>query len=139
MMEYLKDVFKKILGKIKGPERKKLAENCIIMVIIGVVLILVAGPLLGGKKDNGAGSEKRILEHDDSDVYESGNPDFLEKKVEALLSSIMGAGKTEVMITHYSGTEKITAYDLKKKSSETDETDSEGGRRTISQSEYEST
>jgi stage III sporulation protein AG len=138
-MGYFKEVIQKIKKRVTGTDRKKLTENAIIIVIIGIILLLAAGPILGRKKEGSASettnSQNKVASSDLTPV----NADHTERKLEELLSGMLGGGKVQVMITYYNSTEKITAYDIKKSSSETEEIDSEGGKRTIIESEYEST
>ena len=108
-------------------------------MIIGIILLLAAGPILGIKKEGSASETINSQNKGDSSNLTPVNADHTERKLEELLSGMSGAGKVQVMITYYNGIEKITAYDIKKSSSETEEIDSEGGKRTIIESEYEST
>lgn len=137
-MEYLRKIYRKVRDKVNATQRKKLVENCAIMLVVGVILIIAAGPFLGGNKDKNIEEVRKTQEQGETGIQTVSAYDFLERKMEALLSNIRGAGKVDVMITYYSGTEKVPAFDVKKKNSETDETDSEGGKRNITQSEYES-
>ena len=50
-----------------------------------------------------------------------------------------GVGKVDVMITYVTSSENVPAYDIKKNQSGTQEKDSGGGTRNISQEEYDST
>ena len=138
-MGYFKEVIQKIKKRVTGTDRKKLTENAIIIVIIGIILLLAAGPILGIKKEGSASETINSQNKGDSSNLTPVNADHTERKLEELLSGMSGAGKVQVMITYYNGIEKITAYDIKKSSSETEEIDSEGGKRTIIESEYEST
>lgn len=138
MMDYLEKLFEKVRKGIKGMGRKKLIENCVVIVIIGIILIIAAGPLFKRKKDSSIEQARIASIQSENEAAAAERPDSVERKMEALLSSIMGAGKVEVMITYYTGIEKVTAFDIKKSSSNTEESDAEGGKRNISQSEYES-
>jgi len=132
-------VMQKLKSRIMSLDKKKLAENSIIVVIVGIILILASGPLFGRKGEKSLAEAGKISTQGEDSFMTAGNMDITERKLEEILSKMSGAGKVEVMITYYTGIEKITAYDVKKSDSKTEEIDSEGGKRTISESEYEST
>jgi stage III sporulation protein AG len=138
-MEHFKEIIQKIKKKLTGTDRKKLTENAIIIVIIGIILLLAAGPIFGRKKEGSTSETINSQDKGASSNLMPVNGDQTERKLEELLSGMLGAGKVQVMITYYNSIEIITAYDIKKSSSETEEIDSEGGKRTIIESEYEST
>lgn len=135
-MGYLKGLLEKANEKIKGMGRKRIIENCAVIVVLGIILILVAGQLFGGRKNNPAQkpSPEETGRINAEVMQEPG--DQLEKRMEDILSEIKGAGKVQVMITYSSGTEIITAKDIDERTSKTEEADSEGGKRSMSQREY---
>ncbi len=137
-MGILKTAFDRIKEWAEGKGRKKLVENCIIMVIIGIILIIAAGPLLGTGKKSSIEKVRERTEEIGTNGSSTQIAETLERKMEAILSNMHGAGKVEIMITFYSSEEIVPAYDLDKRSSNTEETDSEGGKRIVDESDYKS-
>lgn len=120
----LKDVFD--LNKIKkaGPEK------WIILVAVGILIVVLTIP---AKKE----PEEEIVpviqsEETVSDSYETD----LEKKLEELLSKIDGAGTVNVMITLEESEEIVFQTDSSLESNITEETDSDGGQRTVNSNSY---
>ncbi len=81
---------------------KKIKHIEIIIGIIAVVLMIIIYTGVSAKNKNSS-----VLDAEKTIVYEE-NDDW-GKKLADILSNIEGVGKTEVMITYVSTTEKITA------------------------------
>jgi stage III sporulation protein AG len=134
------DFMKRLKEMLEGKNRKKLVENTVIVIIIGVIVIIAASTFLNGSKDSGAsqppaGEQENIQT---AALTQAGSGDSTEDELAAILSKIQGVGRVEVMITYVSGKESVPAYDTRKNESSTDEKDSGGGTRSISQGEYDS-
>lgn len=138
------DQFKKLVEKIKSmtesKNKKKLIENSVIAIIIGIILIITAGTLFGGGGKKGAeeiqqqsrGTElvsKPLIQEDNSSI---------QKEMEAILSQVAGAGKVDVMITYETGKESVPATNVKRNDNSTQEKDTSGGTRDITQNDFES-
>lgn len=137
------DQFKKLLEKIKSmtesKNKKKLIENSVIAIIIGIILIITAGTLFGGGGKKGTdeqqqskGTElvsKPLVQEDSSSI---------EKEMEEILSQMAGAGKVDVMITYETGKESVPATNVKRNDNSTQEKDTSGGTRDITQNDFES-
>ncbi|NMB96558.1 MAG: stage III sporulation protein AG [Clostridiaceae bacterium] len=143
------NMLKKLLA---GQDKKKILENSIIVIIIGVILI-VAGNTIFTKNedtfsninrqanlvpDNQEGKGENDNNTDAAEVSKPGNRNGLEEKMEEILSQIKGVGKVSVMITYEAGYEKVPAYDQNENRSATQEEDNNGGKRTITQSNSDS-
>jgi len=142
------EIFNSIISKIKkwiaDQDKKKLIENTAIVIIVGVIIIIAGSTLFGGNDGGDPGYPLEIQQPAaealaaDNEQKANTGPDELESRLRTLLSQIQGAGKVDVMITYSSAGESIPAYDVKKSTENTEEKDSEGGTRNISQEEYES-
>jgi len=136
----------KIIGRIKEwiarHDRKKLAENTAIVIIIGVIIIIAGSAILAPGKSR---SDAPVQETARSGtvpadtVQEAEKEADIEARLKSILSQIDGVGKVDVMITYSSTAEKVPAYDIKRSQDETEEKDSAGGTRKIRGEEYEST
>jgi len=143
----ISDIFKKFLN---GQDKRKILENSIIVIIIGVILIVAGGTIFTknvdiysstNKQDNFnlEPSERNVVNSNDSvEVSNSVSKNSLEERMEKILSQIEGVGKVSVMITYEAGTERVPAYDKSERRNETQEEDNNGGKRTITQNDLES-
>jgi stage III sporulation protein AG len=133
------DFFKKLKAKIEGQDRKKLIENTVIVIIIGIVLLIAGSTLFHGKEAAGAGNEKEAAARAASPDSSPTAGDDAESRLKALLSQMKDVGKVDVMITYAVSKEDVPAYDVKRSQSSTQEKDSEGGTRNVSEEQYDST
>ncbi len=129
--------FKNLIEWVKerAKNRKKFIENCLIMGVIGVIIIIAGGTFI-----KNSDSDKQIqtmpdLSYDENGLTQPGadGAGDTEYELEAILSKIKGAGKVSVMITYSSGKSIEPAYNKKNSESDTLEKDSDGGNRTITQ------
>ncbi len=136
------DVIKQIKKWIEGQDRKKLIENAVIVAIIGVIVIIAGSTLFSGSK---SGAHVPVQEQQKnektSEVLRRDGPsiDAKEEKLKSILSQMQGVGKVDVMITYDSSEENIPAFDTRKSQSSTVEKDNEGGTRTVTQEDFDST
>lgn len=134
------DILKRLKEMLEGKSRKKLVENAVIIIIIGIIVIIAAGTFLSGDK-NTADTGNTTAGQESTQVAALTQPrteDSIEDELAAILSKVQGVGRVDVMITYVSGKENIPAYDTKKSESSTDEKDSGGGTRSIDQGDYDS-
>ncbi len=133
--------FKNLIEWIKdrATNRKKFIENCLIMAIIGIIIIIAGGTFIKKSENNEKIQAMPDLSNEDYGLARSGDhsADEVESKLESILSKIKGAGKVSVMITYSSGKSIEPAYDKKNSESDTLEKDSNGGNRTITQTSQE--
>lgn len=138
-MRQFKDLVQFIKGFLNNQNKRKVVENALIIIIIGVIAIIAGGSLF--KKDTPR-VDKPEVETDRSSEVPAGvihpeNKTDLEKRMEAFLSKVKGAGRVDVMITFVSGKELVPAYDIKENENDTQEKDSGGGTRSTKQNDSE--
>jgi stage III sporulation protein AG len=142
-MRFINEMFKRIKKYADTGNRKKLIENSVAVIIIGVILIIAGGAFFSDE-DKDSGKEKvpagTMLEIADAAAAADTGHDYdkFEIRLERILSSIEGAGKVNVMITYVSGSELVPAFNSSKSGNDTSEKDSEGGIRELREEEYES-
>ena len=131
-------------------------DNLIILILTGILCLVVAWPVSDGSPqkndvsglwDKSGGNvndtinmnvqeQKELMEEE---LALAGNyPDvyvveYLEKKLEGVLSSMYGVGKVKVMITLASSGEKIIAKDIPLERNNIVEKDSTGGNRSTNE------
>ncbi len=132
-------------------------DQLLIMVLVGILLCIIAIPVK--EKDTAAPYQKSGLSDDGYDTmeknqleqsiegtqqkmsggYDLSYTDYWEQKLAESLSSIEGAGAVEVLITLKESEERILEKDVPEESSETIESDAEGGNRTVTERKQEET
>ncbi len=139
-------------------------DNLIIMVLVGILLVIIALPtkedtkkdpqspgteagkdsagLTGGgqpdasgagEKADGAGGDGALEAARDTEEYAG----YLEQRLSETLSQMSGVGDVKVMITLKSSSELVVEKEQPVSRSTTNENDSQGGSRIVSQMESE--
>lgn len=133
-------------------------DNLIILILSGVLLFIIALPIEDGANQKSSGAvtkqENRVQGNmnntDAKTVTQNGGSGsenvaeydyvtYLEEKLENMLGDINGVGEVEVMLTLQSSEELVVEKDTPVSRSNTNETDSEGGSRVISQTDTQET
>jgi len=144
-MEFLKKGIQALKKALGGNDKKKIAENLMVLVIIGAILI-IAGSVFFEKDDGDmadtsvSGTDvKQKLQEDVAAMNINANDDELERDMKAILSKISGAGNVDVMVTYETSKEIIPAYDIKTVTNDIQEKDSAGGTRNSREDETDKT
>ena len=129
------DFFKRLFGSLKGGNNKKLIENLVIFLIILIIFVVVGGNLWGSdtKKPKTASPQVSGPVAQSETLTESA----FEQRLSRILSQIRGVGKTSVMVAYDTSAEAVPVYDLREGETVTEEKDSGGGVRKVSEKEYE--
>ncbi|MBC7766118.1 MAG: stage III sporulation protein AG [Hyphomonadaceae bacterium] len=122
-MEQLKKLFEKY-------KTDKKLMNLLIMFVFGVILLIAGGTLM----DNPSPKTTKTDQANTQKVQKDGD---LNIRLESILSQIKGAGQVSVMVHLIGGKEIVTASDLKKGETVTEEKDSGGGLRKVTQTDTE--
>lgn len=123
---------KKIIPKESKNNKKKIENMAVGIVILVITIVAINYVWNGDKEDDNImpkAEEKNEIVQVSNDVSE----DEIEKKLANILSNIQGVGKVKVMITYSETSTYIPIYNENTKGSNTTETDSSGGSRTISE------
>ena len=127
------DNVKQALVNVNKGRDKKSIENLVIMAVTLIVTVVAINYIW--KDDKKAKTEnKNMLQMDvvQNNISQTSNNDDLESKLTSVLSKINGVGEVKVLIT-YSQTNIINPiYNEDLQESVTEESDTEGGKRTIS-------
>ena len=126
------DNLKNSLVKVEKSNNKKSIENLIALAIILVVTVIAINYIWKGDKKNDNNSNKILADTNIIKETEANNDSDLEVRLEDILSGISGVGEVRVLIT-YSETSIVNpVYNEDAQESVTEETDTSGGKRTIS-------
>lgn len=138
----------------KGLQKWFRKDNFIILILSGVLLVIIALPskesaeknadigtgtqnsqtsLSGQREGNEEGTEGGTIAADTEEDYAA----YLEKRLTEALSQMENVGKVEVMITLKSSRELVVEKEQPISRSTTNEKDSQGGSRIVSQMESE--
>lgn len=127
-------------GKIKKWFRR---DNLIVLVLLGVLLFIISLPTKPAEtsKKTNAGIESHNVSQNTTEVgglYKTQQEEYveaLEEKLKKTLSDMAGVGKVSVMITLKASEELVLEKDESVNRSNTNEEDSEGGKRIVTELE----
>lgn len=136
----------------KKPEGKagmpSFMSNIIIVLLVGVLLVIVGSIFEGSKgtsgKSNGNGAlavagdntTTTAVMDENNEEYSAVDKAYkksLEEELTSILEEIEGVGKVKAVINFENGVERIPVFNEDKSTSETKETDTNGGERNINQ------
>ena len=127
---------KKIFSKSDGNNKKKI-ENLLVFIVILIITIIAINYIWNGNEE--PKSSNIVPEADGrNDVVQVSSEnasDENEKKLADILSNIEGVGKVKVLLTYSETSTYVPIYNENLKESNTTETDSSGGSRTVSETD----
>lgn len=142
----LKDKIKSLLTKKEDEPDKKKLENLLVFVIILIITIIVINFIWNGDSENNetntqtTDANKKLATQtynqnavNKAESEESNNT--IVGELEDILSNINGVGKVKVMITYSETSKTMPVYNEESSQQDTEETDSEGGTRKITQTD----
>jgi len=117
-------------------DRLKKTKNIEYYIFVLAIAIVIS--LLGNWFQSGKGGEVEVSSDAAITMNEEPKDDSstdMEKRLKEVLSVIQGAGKVEVMITYKAGRETVPAVNTIESNTQTEEQDSNGGIRRVSQTD----
>ena len=121
-------------------EHKRKIENLVVFVILIIVTLIVINQIWNGQEEG-----KQSMQNEEVDdkvlasqeiteniVFGSSSTD-LESNLETILGNIEGVGKVKVLITYSERSQTVPMFNEDTSISATEETDTNGGSRKISQ------
>ena len=121
-------------------EHKRKIENLVVFVILIIVTLIVINQIWNGQEEG-----KQSMQNEEVDdkvlasqeiteniVFDSSSTD-LESNLETILGNIEGVGKVKVLITYSESSQTVPMFNEDTSISATEETDTNGGSRKISQ------
>lgn len=130
---------RKLTSKEGENQNKKKIENLVFLIIILIVTIIIINAIW--KKDENSNNTTKdtnalsgkILADDSKD--EVSNQTELETKLENILSTIKNVGKVNVLINYSESSSLVPLYNESTTTSSTEEGDSGGGTRNVTETE----
>lgn len=114
---------------------KKKTENLVFLLIILVITVVAINMIWKDEKEGTDVTNETNKKLADNTEENSISNNSLEEKLEYILSNINGVGNVDVLITYNETEEIIPIYNKTDKKSVTNEVDSEGGTRTIEETD----
>lgn len=129
---------KKIFSKNDGNNKKKI-ENILVFIVILAITIVAINYIWNGDETSKSSNEVPEAENSNSVVQVSSEStyDENEEKLANILSNIAGVGKVKVLLTYSQTSTYVPLYNENLRKSNTTETDSLGGSRTVAESDSE--
>lgn len=132
---------KKFFERISGGKKLR-KDQCLILVLAGVLLCVISLPVEKEKSKSGLSDTSNAIIKSEHTFEEEKNTDYVtcwEEKLEESLRCVEGAGKVKVLLYVGESEEMILARDGAEEVSDTTETDASGGTRHISESRTDQT
>lgn len=136
----MNNLLKKMVNGNNENNNKKKIENLVFLIVILIITIIIIntiwkGDSLKGKNDNTTNTSqgKILAESDDTTI----NQTELEDRLENILSTIKNVGKVNVLINYSETSSLIPLYNESTTTSSTEEGDSSGGTRNVTQTEVQ--
>lgn len=128
----MNNFFKKIKGE-KTNNKKKI-ENLVSLIIILIITVIIMNRIWNGdtqkKQENKTEENTSVLA-----IEEETTKEELEKKLENILSTVKGVGEVKVFINYSESSSVEPLYDETTTTSTTEEGDSSGGTRNVTETE----
>lgn len=130
-----------LVKKTEGNNKRNI-ENLVVFLILLIITIIAINTIWGNEKDTkqetNNSSYKQLAESIDNNIN-SNNSEIaeynLEQRLEDILSKMAGVGNVQVLVTYSETSEVVAMYNEKSTSSNTDETDTNGGTRKIEETD----
>ena len=138
----LKEKFKNLFAKKEGESNKKRLENIVVFIVILIITLIVINVIWNGEDSSNTNDKqttdanKRLVQTEvTNEENSSTSQDDIVVNLEEILSKINGVGKVKVMITYSETSKTVPVYNEESTEENTEETDSEGGTRKVTQTD----
>ena len=142
-----KDKLNKLIGK-DGNEgennNKKKIENLVFLIVLVIITVVIINIIWNGdkttnKEQSNNDTSKQLATTNNKTVnqiqIQGTSESNLETRLEEILSQIQGVGEVKVLLNYSESSEVVAMYNETSRSSNTQETDTEGGSRTIQETD----
>lgn len=130
---------KKVVSKNEETKNKKKIENIVFLIIILIITLIIINTIW--KEDAKAepntkttNTDGKVLADSNTDTITQGD---LEVRLEKILGTIKNVGKVKVLIHYSESSSFVPLYDESTTTSSTEEGDSSGGTRNITETEVQ--
>ena len=142
-----KDKLNKFLGKDETTgenNNKKKIENLVFLIVLVIITVVIINIIWNGdkttnKEQSNNDTSKQLATTNNQTVNQNQiqgtSESNLETRLEEILSQIQGVGEVKVLLNYSESSEVVAMYNETSRSSNTQETDTEGGSRTIQETD----
>ena len=143
----LKDKLNKFLGKNENEgenNNKKKIENLVFLIVLVIITVVIINIIWNGdkttnKEQSNNDTSKQLASTNNQTINQNQiqetSESNLETRLEEILSQIQGVGEVKVLLNYSESSEVVAMYNETSRSSNTQETDTEGGTRTIQETD----
>ena len=143
----LKDKLNKLIGKHENEgenNNKKKIENLVFLIVLVIITVVIINIIWNGdkttnKEQSNNDTSKQLATTNNQTVNQNQiqgtSESNLETRLEEILSQIQGVGEVKVLLNYSESSEVVAMYNETSRSSNTQETDPEGGSRTIQETD----
>lgn len=129
---------KKIVSKNDETKSKKKIENIVFLIIILIITLIIINTIWKGNEPQNQKTEQtntagKVLANDEKTTEQ----EELEAKLESILCTIKNVGKVKVLINYSESSSLVPLYDETTTTSSTEEGDSSGGTRNVTETEVQ--
>lgn len=132
---------KKLIERVSGGKRLR-KDQCLILILIGMLLCVISLPVEKDKSKSSL-SDTSDSNIEDKQTFDSKEADDYvtrwEEKLEESLRCVAGVGQVRVLIYTGESEETVLAREGAEETSDTVETDAEGGSRHVSEARTDKT
>ena len=143
----LKDKLNKLIGKHENEgenNNKKKIENLVFLIVLVIITVVIINIIWNGdkttnKEQSNNDTSKQLATTNNQTINQNQiqgtSESNLETRLEEILSQIQGVGEVKVLLNYSESSEVVAMYNETSRSSNTQETDTEGGSRTIQETD----
>lgn len=142
-----KDKLNKLLGKDENTgenNNKKKIENLVFLIVLVIITVVIINIIWNGdkttnKEQSNNDTSKQLATTNNQTINQNQtqgpSETDLETRLEEILSQIQGVGEVKVLLNYSESSEVVAMYNETSRTSNTEETDTEGGTRTIQETD----
>lgn len=129
--------WKEILEQMKENKKLPKKNQLLLVLLVGILLVVIAWPADTEQKEET--EDGQTVSEGNSGKTQEAYEEYLEARVASALEYVEGVGRTEVVITLKSSSQKVIEKDQNASSQVTSEADANGGTRTTEDQSSDST
>lgn len=143
MFESIKNKLKLSSTNNKDIEEKgknKKIENIIFLIVILIITVIIINSVWNGNNENAKEQTDKVLANvlensEDTSITTATGYYTLQRSLEEILETMEGVGKVKVLINYAETSTTVAMYNETKTESTTEEKDTEGGTRNVTQTD----
>ena len=123
----------------KGKSKDKKIENIIFLIVILIITVIIINSVWSGDDRSGKDRNDKVLANalEDNNAKDTNKSNYytLQSSLEDILETMQGVGKVKVLINYAETSTTVAMYNETKTESTTEEKDTEGGIRNVTQTD----